>query len=72
MPHPLHYIHSSFFMAAIPEPHIIRLFSPPQKSFAPFHIVDVGYIKALLREVTSCRHQNIIQEVDLETTLSVL
>jgi len=42
------------------------------KSFAPFHVIDVGFIKALLWWVTSCWHQLIIQEVDLGTTLSVL
>ena len=42
------------------------------KSFAPFLVIDVGFIKALLRRVTSCRHQLIIQEVDLGTTLLVL
>ena len=39
-----------------------------QKTFSPFHVVDVGYIKALLQQVTSCQHQLIIQEVDLENT----
>ena len=62
----------SIFHDRHPEPYIIRSFSPPQKSFAPFRVVDVGYIKALLRQVTSCWHQLIIQEVDLEITLSVL
>ena len=69
--HPLQYIHAPFFHDRHPEPCIIRSFSPP-KSFAPFRVVDVGFIKALLRQVTSCRHQLIIQEVDLGTTLSVL
>jgi len=72
MPHPLQYFHASFFMTAILEPYIVKSFSPPQKSFAPFRVVDVEYIKALLRRVTSCRHHLIIQELELETTLSVL
>jgi len=42
------------------------------KSFASFHVVDVGFIKALLRWVTSCRHQLIMEEVDLGTTILVL
>ena len=42
------------------------------KSFSPFRVVDMGFIKALLQWVTSCRHQLIIQEVYLGTTLSVL
>ncbi len=69
--HPLQYIHASFFHDRHLEPCIVSLFSPP-KSFALFHFVDVGFIKALLRRVASCRHQLIIQEVDLGTTLSVL
>jgi len=44
-------------------------FSPPLKSFAPFHVIDVGFIKALLWRITSCRYQLIIQEVDLGTPL---
>ena len=42
------------------------------KSWHLFHVVNGGYIKAVLHEVASCRHQHIIQEVDLETPLSVL
>ena len=38
-----------------------------QKSFTSFHVVDVGYIKALLWWVIYCQHQLIIQEVDIET-----
>ena len=70
--HPLQYLHPSFFHDRHPEPYITRPFSPPLKSFAPFRVIDVGFIKALLRWVTSSRHQLIIQEVDLGTTLSVL
>jgi hypothetical protein len=33
-----------------------------------FHVVDEGYIKALLLQVFSCRLQHIIQELDLETS----
>lgn len=69
--HPLQYIHAPFFHDRHPKPCIIRSFSPP-KSFTPFRVVDVGFIKALLRRVTSFRHQLIIQEVDLGTTLSIL
>ena len=32
-----------------------------------FHVVDGGYIKALLRSVFSCRLQHIIWELELET-----
>ena len=67
---------------AIPS-HFILSWSPPwtlyhqivftsTKSFALFRVVDVGFIKALLRWVTSCRHKLIIQEVNLGTTLSIL
>ena len=69
--HPLLYIHAPFFHDRHPEPCIVTLFSPP-KSFASFCVVDVGFIKALLWWVTSCRHQLIIQEVDLGKTLLVL
>ena len=63
----LHSFHDRHF-----EPCIFRLFSPPLKSFSPFRVIDVGFIKALLWWITSCRHQLIIQEVHLGTTLSVL
>ena len=69
--HALQYIYAPFFHDRHPEPCIIRSFSPP-KSFASFCVIDVGFIKALLRRVTSCRHQLIIQEVDVGKTLSVL
>ena len=67
MSHPLQYIHAPLFRDHHREPSIIRSFSPPN-SFPPFHVIDAGFIKALLWWVTSCRHQLIIQEVDLETT----
>ena len=70
--HPLQYIYTPFFHDCHPEPYIIRSFSPPLKSFAPFRVIDVGFTKALLWWIASCRHQLIIEEVDLGTTLSVL
>ena len=42
----IHY--TPFFHDRHPEPYIIRSFSPPLKSFAPFRVIDVGFIKALL------------------------
>lgn len=66
----IHY--TSFFHDRHPKPYIIRSFSPPSKSFAPFRVIDVGFIKALLWRIASCRHQLIIQEVDLGTPPSVL
>jgi len=72
MSHPLQYIHPPYFHDRHPEPCILRSFSPPLKSFAPFRVIDVGFIKALLWRITSCRSQLIIQEVDLGTTLPVL
>ncbi len=69
-PTTIHY--TPFFHDSHPEPYITRLFSPPLKSFAPFCVIDVGFIKALLWRITSCRHQLIIQGVDLGTTPSVL
>jgi len=72
MSHPLQYIHSPYFHDRHHEPCILRLFSPPLKSFPPFHVIDVGFIKALLWWIASCRHQLIIQEVDLGITLPVL
>jgi len=69
---PLQYTYVSFFHDRHPEPYVIRSFSPPLKSFAPFHVIDVGFPKALLWRITYFRHQLIIQEVDLGTTLSVL
>ena len=42
----IHY--TSFFHDRHPEPYIIKSFSPPSKSFAPFRVIDVGFIKALL------------------------
>jgi len=70
--HPLQYIYTPFFHDCHPEPYVIRSFSPPLKSFTPFHVIDVGFIKALLWWITSCRHQLIIEEVDLGTPRSVL
>ena len=70
--HPLQYIHAPFFHDRHPEPYVTRSFSPPLKSFAPFNVIDVGFTKALLWWIASCRYQLIIQEVDLGTTLSVL
>jgi hypothetical protein len=37
-------------------------------SLCMFHVIDGGYVKALLRQVYSCRLQHIIQELDLETS----
>ena len=34
-----------------------------------FHVVDVGFIMALLRRDYSCQHQLIIQELVLETKI---
>ena len=45
-PTTIHY--TPFFHDRHPEPYIIRSFSSPSKSFAPFHVIDVGFIKALL------------------------
>ena len=70
--HPLQHIHPPYFHDRHPEPCILRSFSPPLKSFALFRVIDVGFIKALLWWITSCRHQLIIQEVYLGTTLPVL
>ena len=42
------------------------------KSLAPFRVTDVGFIKALLWRIASCRHQLIIQGVDLGIPPSVL
>ena len=39
-------------------------------SYYRFRVVDVGFIMALLRWICSCRLQIIIQESNLETTLS--
>ena len=39
------------------------------KLCSEFHVVDVGFIMALLRRDYSCRHQLIIQELVLETNL---
>jgi len=52
--------------------HCLTLYrSPRSYSFIPlyslFHVDDEGFIMALLRRVTSCRLQLIIQEDDLET-----
>ena len=72
-PCPIH-CHTLSFILSWPPPWIIchRSFSPPLKSLALFCVTDVGYIKALLWWITSCRHQLIIQEVDLGTPHSVL
>ena len=67
MSQPLQYIHTPFLHDHHLETCIVILFSPP-KSFSSFHVIYVGFIKALLQRVTSCRHQLIIQEVDLGTT----
>ena len=56
MSHLLQYIHAPFFHDRHRKPYIIRSFSPPLKSFAPFRVVNVGFIKALLRRIASCRH----------------
>jgi len=72
MSHPLQYIYAPFFHDHHHESYITRPFSPPLKSFAPFCVIDVGFIKALLWRIASCRYQLIIQEVDLGTPLSVL
>ena len=70
---PIH-CHTLSFIRSWPPPWIIchRSFSPPLKSLAPFCVADVGFIKALLWRIASCRHQLIIQEVDLGTPPSVL
>lgn len=46
--HPLQYIYSPFFHDRHTEPYVIKSFSPPLKSFAPFRVIDVGFTKALL------------------------
>ena len=38
-------------------------------SYDQFRVVDVGFIMALLQRICSCRHQNIIRDSYLETTL---
>jgi hypothetical protein len=43
-------------------------FDLPITSLCPFHVIDGGYIKALLRRAYSCRPQHIIQELGLETS----
>jgi hypothetical protein len=43
------------------------LFDLPTASLCLFRVVDGGYIKALPRRVYSCRLQQIIRELDLET-----
>ena len=58
--HPLQYIYAPSFHDRHPEPYIIRSFSPPLKSFSPLGVLDVGFIKALLWWITSCRHHLII------------
>ena len=58
-------------MNAIPKPCIISQILSP-KSLHSFRVIDVGYIKALLQQVASFRHQRIIQEVDLETPFQYL
>ena len=72
-PCPIH-CHTLSFIHSWSPPWIIchSLFSPPLKSLAPFRVIDVGFIKALLWRIASCRHQLIIQEVDLGTPHSVL
>ena len=70
--HPLQYIYAPFFHDRHPEPYITRPFSPPLKSFSLFRVINVGFIKSLLWQIASCRHELIIQEVDLGTPLSVL
>ena len=68
-PGPIH-CHTLSFIHSWPPPWIIchRLFSPPLKSLAPFRVTDVGFIKALIWRIAPCRHQLIIQGVDLGTT----
>ena len=72
-PCPIHY-HTLSFIHSWSPPWIIchSLFSPPLKSLALFRVIDVGFIKALLWRIASCRLQLIIQEVDLGTPPSVL
>ena len=72
-PCPIH-CHTLSFIHPWSPPWIIfhRLFSPPLKSLALFCVTDVGFIKALLWRIAPCRHQLIIQGVDLGTTPSVL
>ena len=50
------------YIKAITQP---RVFSSIT-SLCPFHVIDGGYIKALLRRVYSYRIQHIIQGLDLE------
>jgi hypothetical protein len=44
-------------------------FDPPITSLCQFHVIDGGYIKALLRQVYSCRLQHIIQGTRLRNQL---
>ena len=45
-PTTIHY--TPFFHDRHPEPYITTSFSPQLKSFAPFRVIDVGFINALL------------------------
>ena len=49
------------------KPVSVHDFELPITSPCLFRVVDGGYIKALPRRVYSCRLQQIIQELDLET-----
>ena len=69
--HPLPYIILHPFMIATLN-HMSQFVSTSTKSLAPFRVIDVGFIKALLWRIASCRHQLIIREVDLGTPPSVL
>ena len=66
----IHHPSSIFMIASLI--HISQFVSTSTKSLAPFRVIDVGFIKALLWRIASCRHQLIIQEVDLGTPPSVL
>ena len=58
-------------MTAIPE-HCVVSHILSSKSLHSFHVINWGCIKALPRQVASCRHQHIIQEVYLETPFQYL
>ena len=58
-------------MTTIPKPCILSQIPSPKSKYS-FHVVYVEYIKALLRRVASCRHQLIVQEVDLKTPIQYL
>ncbi len=66
--HTLSFIH---FMTATLN-HTSQFVFTSSQSLAPFRVTDVGFIKALLWRIAPCRHQLIIQGVDLGTPPSVL